>query len=140
MLELESCQAGCFVFADVEDAIQAGDLEDFADLGPQATEFQLSGGILDFFVQGDEFVECSAGHEFDGVEVQQEHIFLLVEDQAGEFIAQLLDRPGVHNLFVYEMDYVNAAIVHHIDTPVGGHRTTLLNKKGKGLKISLVSD
>jgi hypothetical protein len=89
----------------------------------------LPGGVFDFFVEGDQFIQRGAGHELDGVEVQQEHVFLLIENQSGQFITETFDGSGVHDFFIDEVDYVNAAIVHHIDTSVSGHRATFAKAK-----------
>jgi hypothetical protein len=128
-LEFEGGQPGGFVLSDVEHAIESGDFEDFADLGAEAAEFELSGSVFDFFVQGDQFIQRGAGHELDGVEVQQEHIFLFVEDQSGQFITETFDGSGVHDFFIDEVDDMNAVIVHHIDTSVSGHRATFAKTK-----------
>ena len=84
-------QGGLFVFLDVEQFVELGDLEDFEDLVVDIAHHQLAAGRIDFLVEGDELAQGGAGEILDIAEIQQDFLAAQLIDQAEKVFADLLD-------------------------------------------------
>src|SRR5205085_11294952 len=93
----ECLQGLLFLFLDVEELVQARDLEDLVDLRIDIAEDQAALGGLHLLVQRDQLAERGAGEVLDVGEVEQDLALALLLDQIEQLIADDLNVLLVEN-------------------------------------------
>lgn len=99
---LQAGECVVFVWLDIEQLVEAGDHEDFVDLGAEVAQAHLAASSLYLLVQHDQLVECSAGEEFHGGEIEDEVLSLFLFNQSKELVTQFLDVGSINDLSIQE--------------------------------------
>src|SRR5450432_206314 len=87
---VEGFYGGEFVFADVEDGVELGDVEDVLDFLGEVEELEFAAGVADGGVAADQFSDAGAVDVVDAGEVEDDLLFA-VGDEIADGVAEVAD-------------------------------------------------
>src|ERR1700686_1693448 len=87
---VEGFYGGEFVFADVEDGVELGDVEDVVNFLGEVEELEFAPGVADGGEAADEFSEAGAVEVVDVGEVEDDLLFAF-RDEAADGVAEGVD-------------------------------------------------
>ena len=85
---VEGFYGGEFVFFDIEDGVELGDLEDVANFLGEAEEFEFATGVADGGEAADQFADAGGVEVIDVGEIE-DNFFLARGDELADGVAEL---------------------------------------------------
>src|SRR6476660_2450261 len=83
---------------DREELREAGNGENFKNLGGEIAKLELAAGRFDLLVEQDQLVERGGGEKLDAGKVEQDVVPLFLLDQGEQLVGQLLNEERIHDL------------------------------------------
>jgi hypothetical protein len=108
------------VLEDIEDLVEASDLEDLEDLGLDSTKPELALHFVDLLVEIEELAESGARKILNGAEVEQDLLASIFVDQSKELVADHLNILLVEDSTIQKTDHGDVADFFRVNAALGG--------------------